>query len=138
MYGDLTQEWPMWAIGSVCLDRSPKHILEVCKTIRRILGPDKHLHAFGPSVDGMRKIYNVVDSVDSSMWLPPLGGYTGMKQGPKCILRYYHKGRFIELYHRAKSEHSGVHHTLLAEMNALEFQKFLNDLNSQRNLEEFI
>jgi len=135
MYKDLNllEKWDYWGIGSLCLERSPDKVYEVCRAIRKEVGWKKWLHVFGPNTRAMKKIWRLVNSVDSAVW------HTVMKPGSldpgmKCSVRYFHRGRWYEFFPRKGSE-KRYPSIVLKEICALEFLKFLKDLEKQQALE---
>jgi len=129
---NLIENWDYWGIGSLCLERSSNKVYEICKAIRKELGWQKRLHVFGPNIRAIRKIWRLVDSVDSSLW------HTVMKPGSldqqmKCSIRYFHRGKLLEFFPRVGSE-KRYPVTILREICALEFLKFLRYLDGQQNL----
>jgi len=121
----LLKKWAFWGVGSVCMMRSPKKVYEVCKTIRRRLGTDKWIHAFGVSVKDMKLLSRKeqIDAIDSAIWRPIKvirGKYT--KLVPP-IVREFKDGKLVESDKRAYFDFPSKEDFLF--YNAAEWFKFL-------------
>ena len=59
----------IWGIGSLCIARSYKFASRIIQEIRSHLGWDVKLHVFGLGLHIVRKIYQMIDSYDTSAWV---------------------------------------------------------------------
>ncbi len=67
--GVTPKRFKLWGIGSLCMARSPRLVEEVVTTVRRALGDGVRVHVFGISMDSLRRVYNIIDSYDTSAWV---------------------------------------------------------------------
>jgi len=58
------------AIGTVCKTRNLKFIVSCCRIARRVF-PDRHIHAFGLTLNALPKVRHLIDSFDSLAWTFP-------------------------------------------------------------------
>jgi len=68
-HGIAPQRFRVWGIGSLCMSRSVKLTKAVLREVRRALGEGTVIHVFGLSLNQLRKVYNLVDSYDTSTWV---------------------------------------------------------------------
>jgi hypothetical protein len=57
-----------WGVGSICMMRSPPLVHEILSTIRQAI-PDARLHVFGISMNSLRRVYHMINSYDTSVWV---------------------------------------------------------------------
>ena len=93
-------DWPYWGAGSVCDVPNPNHVFRVITLLRKRLGQDKWIHAWGPSVTAMKLVAKhpgLLDSWDSSMWNPLRAGRDHeMLMARPVALRTWNGRGFIE------------------------------------------
>jgi hypothetical protein len=68
-HGVIPQKFKLWGIGSLCMARSSRLVGEVVTTIRGALGDEARIHVFGISMNSLRRVYNLIDSYDTSAWV---------------------------------------------------------------------
>jgi hypothetical protein len=68
-HGVMPQKFKLWSIGSLCMAKSSKLVEEVVTAVRRALGGEVRIHVFGISMDSLRRVYNLIDSYDTSAWV---------------------------------------------------------------------
>jgi len=68
-YGLLNYKY--FGIGSLCMSKyaKKKHIIQTTSEIRKKL-KDKYLHVFGPDITSWKDLFNIVNSIDTSMHRP--------------------------------------------------------------------
>ncbi|RLC73729.1 MAG: hypothetical protein DRI26_00125 [Chloroflexi bacterium] len=59
----------VYAVGSVCI-AEPYLVLRSVRFIRTLLGSQPYLHAFGPDLRTVPRIFSYCNSIDTSMWMP--------------------------------------------------------------------
>jgi tRNA-guanine family transglycosylase len=93
-HGVAPQKFSYWGIGSLCMAKSVKLVESVVKEVRRALGNNIRIHVFGVSMNSLRRIYNLIDSYDTSAWV-----YWAKVDG--AVLVWSHRRRsFIHLQTR--------------------------------------
>jgi len=122
----LVERYDYFGIGSLCIERSPQFVYDVCRAVRRELGWKKRIHVFGPSVPAIKRIWGLVDSLDSALWAARQARGTGLR----CAIRYFHRGQFWEFFPRFGAERR-YPSKVLKEIGALEWLKFLRWLEER-------
>ncbi len=67
-HGITPGEFKYWGVGSICMMRSPPMVHKVLSAIRRAM-PDARLHVFGISMNSLRRVYHIINSYDTSVWV---------------------------------------------------------------------
>ncbi len=67
-HGITPGEFKYWGVGSICMMRSPPMVHKVLSAIRRAM-PDARLHVFGISMNSLRRVYHMINSYDTSVWV---------------------------------------------------------------------
>lgn len=67
-HGVSPQKFRLWGLGSLCMAKSVKLVRSVVSEVKKALG-DAAIHVFGVSMNSLRKIYNLIDSYDTSAWV---------------------------------------------------------------------
>jgi len=62
-------KFKIWGVGSLCITRSYKFASKVLHEIRHHIGHDVKLHVFGLGLHIVRKVYNIINSYDTSSWV---------------------------------------------------------------------
>jgi len=57
-----------WGVGSICMMRSPPLVHKVLSAIRRAM-PDAKLHVFGISMNSLKRVFHIINSYDTSVWV---------------------------------------------------------------------
>ena len=57
-----------WGVGSICMMRSPPLVHKILSTIRRAM-PDARLHVFGISMNSLKRVFHIINSYDTSVWV---------------------------------------------------------------------
>ncbi len=57
-----------WGVGSICMMRSPPMVHKVLSAIRRAM-PDARLHVFGISMNSLKRVFHLINSYDTSVWV---------------------------------------------------------------------
>jgi len=120
-------KWPYWGIGSLCMSPSSLHIYNVVRAVRRRL-PNSCIHVWGPDVRAIWSIALLIDSWDSSMWVPLRENRSGLTC---CVpIRYRiwdpKRRRFIEV----RGSYEPGRRFEYALMCAREWLRFLRDLET--------
>jgi len=67
-YGIIPQRFRYWGVGSICMMRSPALVYKVLSAIRETM-PGVKLHVFGISMNALKKVYHLINSYDTSVWV---------------------------------------------------------------------
>jgi len=57
-----------WGVGSICMMKSPPLVHKVLSAVRRAM-PDARLHVFGISMNSLKRVFHIIDSYDTSVWI---------------------------------------------------------------------
>jgi hypothetical protein len=57
-----------WGVGSICMMKSPPLVHRVLSAIREAM-PNVRLHVFGISMNSLKRVYHLIDSYDTSVWV---------------------------------------------------------------------
>jgi hypothetical protein len=68
-HGLTPQRLSYWGVGSLCMAQSPRLVESVVREIRRALGNDAKIHVFGISMNSLRRVFNLINSYDTSAWV---------------------------------------------------------------------
>jgi len=68
-HGVTPQKFRVWGIGSLCMTRSSKLTETVVREIKKSLGKNIKIHVFGINLKHLRKVFNIIDSYDTSAWI---------------------------------------------------------------------
>jgi tRNA-guanine family transglycosylase len=68
-HGVTPQRFSYWGVGSLCMARSSKLIEGVVRGVKRALGNNAKIHVFGISMNSLRKVFNLINSYDTSAWV---------------------------------------------------------------------
>jgi hypothetical protein len=68
-HGVTPQRFSYWGVGSLCMARSPRLVESVVKEVRGALGNNVKIHVFGISMNSLRKVFNLINSYDTSAWV---------------------------------------------------------------------
>jgi hypothetical protein len=68
-HGVTPQRFGYWGVGSLCMTRSPRLVESVVKEVRGALGNNVKIHVFGISMNSLRKVFNLINSYDTSAWV---------------------------------------------------------------------
>jgi len=68
-HGITPQKFRVWGVGSLCMARSIKLTSAVLKEVKKALGGDVAIHVFGLNLSQLRRVYDLVDSYDTSAWV---------------------------------------------------------------------
>jgi len=67
-HGVTPQRFRYWGVGSICMMRSPPLVHKILSVVRKAL-PDARLHVFGISMNSLRRVYHMINSYDTSVWV---------------------------------------------------------------------
>ena len=67
-HGVTPDRFRYWGVGSICMMRSPPLVHKILSTIRQAM-PDARLHVFGISMNSLRRVFNLINSYDTSVWV---------------------------------------------------------------------
>jgi hypothetical protein len=67
-HGVTPQRFRYWGVGSICMMRSPPLVHEILSTIRQAI-PDARLHVFGISMNSLKRVFHIINSYDTSVWV---------------------------------------------------------------------
>jgi len=67
-HGVTPGEFKYWGVGSICMMRSPALVHKVLSAVRRAM-PDARLHVFGISMNSLRRVFHMINSYDTSVWI---------------------------------------------------------------------
>jgi hypothetical protein len=67
-HGVTPQRFRYWGVGSICMMKSPPMVYRVLSAVREAL-PDARLHVFGISMNSLRRVYHLINSYDTSVWV---------------------------------------------------------------------
>jgi hypothetical protein len=67
-HGVTPQRFRYWGVGSICMMKSPPMVYRVLSAVREAL-PDARLHVFGISMNSLRRVYHLINSYDTSVWI---------------------------------------------------------------------
>jgi hypothetical protein len=68
-HGLTPQRFSYWGVGSLCMAQSPRLVESVVREIRKALGSDVKMHVFGISMNSLRRVFNLINSYDTSAWV---------------------------------------------------------------------
>jgi hypothetical protein len=68
-HGITPQKFKVWGVGSLCMARNSRLVEGVIRAVRRVLGGEARIHVFGISMNSLRKVYDIIDSYDTSAWV---------------------------------------------------------------------
>lgn len=67
-HGVTPDRFRYWGVGSICMMKSPPMVHKVLSAVREAL-PDARLHVFGISMNSLRRVFHVINSYDTSVWV---------------------------------------------------------------------
>jgi len=67
-HGVTPQRFRYWGVGSICMMRSPPLVHKVLSAIRQAM-PNVRLHVFGISMNSLKRVYHIINSYDTSVWV---------------------------------------------------------------------
>jgi hypothetical protein len=67
-HGVTPQRFRYWGVGSICMMKSPPMVHKVLSAVREAL-PDARLHVFGISMNSLRRVFHMINSYDTSVWI---------------------------------------------------------------------
>jgi len=67
-HGITPQRFRYWGVGSICMMRSPPLVHKILSAIRRAM-PDARLHVFGISMNSLKRVFHIINSYDTSVWI---------------------------------------------------------------------
>jgi hypothetical protein len=67
-HGVTPDRFRYWGVGSICMMRSPPLVHKILSTIRQAM-PNVRLHVFGISMNSLRRVYHLINSYDTSVWV---------------------------------------------------------------------
>ena len=67
-HGVTPQRFKYWGVGSICMMRSPPLVHKILSTIRWAM-PDSRLHVFGISMNSLKRVFHLINSYDTSVWV---------------------------------------------------------------------
>jgi len=67
-HGVTPDRFRYWGVGSICMMRSPPLVHKILSTIRQAM-PDARLHVFGISMNSLRRVFHIINSYDTSVWI---------------------------------------------------------------------
>jgi hypothetical protein len=67
-HGVTPQRFRYWGVGSICMMRSPPLVHKVLSAVRKAL-PGARLHVFGISMNSLKRVYHIINSYDTSVWI---------------------------------------------------------------------
>lgn len=121
LYRSQGVESEIWGIGSLCMARSSRLVCDVVTQIRDEL-PNTKIHIFGLALDSLRKVYNDIDSFDTSVWI-----YWAKMDGVVMVWDILNR-RFIHMQARDGKRYGTLS---LMRMNIKAIEDMVDGLNSQ-------
>ena len=67
-HGVTPQRFRYWGVGSICMMRSPPLVHEILSAVREAM-PNVRLHVFGISMNSLKRVYHIINSYDTSVWI---------------------------------------------------------------------
>jgi hypothetical protein len=67
-HGVTPQRFRYWGVGSICMMKPPPLVYRVLSAVREAL-PDARLHVFGISMNSLRRVFHIINSYDTSVWV---------------------------------------------------------------------
>ena len=67
-HGVTPDKFRYWGVGSICMMKSPPMVYRVLNAVREAL-PDARLHVFGISMNSLRRVFHMINSYDTSVWV---------------------------------------------------------------------
>jgi len=67
-HGITPDRFRYWGVGSICMMRSPVLVHKVLSAVRQAM-PDVRLHVFGISMNSLKRVYHIINSYDTSVWV---------------------------------------------------------------------
>ncbi len=67
-HGVTPQRFRYWGVGSICMMKSPPLVHEILSVVRKAL-PDVRLHVFGISMNSLKRVFHIINSYDTSVWI---------------------------------------------------------------------
>jgi len=67
-HGVTPQRFRYWGVGSICMMKSPLLVHEILSAVRRAM-PDSRLHVFGISMNSLKRVFHIINSYDTSVWI---------------------------------------------------------------------
>jgi len=67
-HGVTPQRFRYWGVGSICMMKSPPMVYRVLSAVREAL-PDARLHVFGISMNSLKRVFHIINSYDTSVWI---------------------------------------------------------------------
>ena len=67
-HGVTPQRFRYWGVGSICMMRLPVLVHKVLSAIRQAM-PDARLHVFGISMNSLKRVFHIINSYDTSVWI---------------------------------------------------------------------
>jgi hypothetical protein len=67
-HGVTPDRFRYWGVGSICMMRSPPLAHKILSTIRWAM-PDSRLHVFGISMNSLKRVFHMINSYDTSVWV---------------------------------------------------------------------
>jgi hypothetical protein len=67
-HGVTPQRFKYWGVGSICMMKSPPMVYRVLSAVREAL-PDARLHVFGISMNSLKRVFHIINSYDTSVWV---------------------------------------------------------------------
>jgi len=67
-HGVTPGKFKYWGVGSICMMRSPVLVHKVLGAVREAM-PDARIHVFGISMNSLKRVYNIINSYDTSVWI---------------------------------------------------------------------
>lgn len=67
-HGVTPQRFRYWGVGSICMMRSLPLVHKVLSAVRRTM-PGVRLHVFGISMNSLKRIFHLINSYDTSVWI---------------------------------------------------------------------
>jgi len=67
-HGVTPDKYKYWGVGSICMMKSSSLVYKVLSTIRGVI-PNAKLHVFGISMSSLKRVYHIINSYDTSVWV---------------------------------------------------------------------
>lgn len=67
-HGITPDRFRYWGVGSICMMRSPVLVHKVLGAVREAM-PDARLHVFGISMNSLKRVFHIINSYDTSVWI---------------------------------------------------------------------
>jgi len=67
-HGVTPDKYKYWGVGSICMMKSSSLVYKVLSAIRGAI-PDAKLHVFGISMSSLKRVYHIINSYDTSVWV---------------------------------------------------------------------